>query len=265
MTDRPLIGLLDSGIGGLPLARRLHDALPGADFLYYADTAAGPAGAKGRDAILRSAAKGLRFLAGRTPVLTVVTCHTLSAVAVGGDAGVGDTPVLDILRASARAAAKASKAGRIGVLGSEALVASEAYPRAVAGLRPSAVVWSRSCPLIEALVEEGRLGRPETAMIVKKYLAPLRQRRIDALVAATGHGMAIEGLLRRKAGRRVLLVDPTPELLRRIEAGLGEGGRRRVSGTGGGIRCVVSDLPPWLAPAAARLFGARIPIEERPG
>jgi glutamate racemase len=234
--------------------------LAGVDIVYFGDTARSPIGTKGPDIVLRSASEGLRILEDRGATLIVISCHTTAALAAGQLAEVSHLPVFDILTPTAREAARISRFGRIGVMTTEALAVSDAYALQIRKHRPSAAVWTSACPLLEPLVEEGRLDKPESVMIVKKYLAPLKQRRIDTLVPGIGHCNPLYPLIRRKAGRRVRLLDPVPVMVQRVAKSLKSPEPEGATGPEGPFECLLTDAPPWIESAARRLFSGPIEI-----
>src|SRR6266403_1992427 len=154
--DRP-IGVFDSGIGGLTVLKALTDAMPSEDFIYLGDTARLPYGTKSNEVIIRYSRENTEFLLAKGIKMLVVACNTSSAVALGQIAAETVVPVVGVIEPGARAAAKASRSGKIGVIGTEATIASGAYTRALLKHRGKAEIYTRACPLLVPLVEEGFL------------------------------------------------------------------------------------------------------------
>lgn len=214
-----MIGIFDSGLGGLDLARRLMASLPGRRFIYFGDTAHGPYGEKSPEAILRYALRGVRFLAENGARRIVLACHATSAVAGEALAAASAVPVIDVVGLAAAAAVRVSPKHRIGVMGDRATILSNAYTERIRAAAPDAAVYQAPCPLIHSLIEEGWLKKPETAMIVKKYLIPLKVRKIDTLILGDTRYPLLAKTLQRKIGRRVHLVEAAADLLERLREG----------------------------------------------
>src|SRR6202049_3103308 len=152
--DRP-IGVFDSGIGGLTVLKELTAALPAEDFIYLGDTARLPYGTKSNEVIVRYSRENTEFLLAKGIKLLVVACNTSSAVALDEIASHTMVPVIGVIEPGARAAVKASRNGKIGVIGTEATIASGAYTRAIQRLSPRTEIYTRAWPLLVPLAEEG--------------------------------------------------------------------------------------------------------------
>src|ERR1039457_713080 len=178
--DRP-IGVFDSGIGGLTVLKALTAALPNEDFIYLGDTARLPYGTKSNEVIVRYSKENTGFLLAKGIKMLVVACNTSSAVAL--DAIASDTmiPVIGVIEPGARAAVKASRNGKIGVIGTEATIASGAYTRAIQRLSPSCEIYTRACPLLVPLAEEGWTDNAVAELTVAHYLESLKQKRPSQL------------------------------------------------------------------------------------
>jgi len=177
------IAIFDSGIGGLTIARAIREILPEEDLIYFGDTARVPYGIKSPATIIRFARQDADFLLRFRPRILVVACNTASAVAVHQLQSELVIPVIGVVKPGARAAVSATRNGRIGVIGTETTVASNAYQRAVSAVAPNAEVLARACPLLVPIVEEGRTGKdPIARAAIAEYLEPLRKTAIDTLI-----------------------------------------------------------------------------------
>jgi glutamate racemase len=185
----PRIGIFDSGVGGLTVQRAILEALPGLDTVYLGDTARVPYGTKSAETVTEYSRRNARFLVAQGIEMLVVACNTASAVALPALRRELAVPVLGVVEPGARAAARASRGGRIGVIGTQATVASGAYQRAIEAERPGATVTARACPLFVPLAEEGWTdpGDEVVRLVAQRYLAPLRQAGIDTLVLGCTH------------------------------------------------------------------------------
>ena len=154
MSDRA-IGVFDSGVGGLTVFRELRCRLPEEDLVYLGDTARVPYGTKSAPTVRRYAAEAARFLIDQHVKLIVVACNTASAVALDQLAESFQVPVIGVIEPGARRALDVSRRGRIGVIGTEGTIRSQAYERAIRGCRPDVSVFSAACPLFVPFAEEG--------------------------------------------------------------------------------------------------------------
>ena len=201
------IGVFDSGIGGLTVLRALVETLPGEDFIYLGDTARLPYGTKSNEVILRYTRENSEFLLAKGIKMLVVACNTSSAVALAEISRLTVVPVIGVIDPGAEAAVKASRNGKIGVIGTEATIASGAYTRAIHTLRPGAEIYTRACPLLVPLVEEGWTENEIAERTVAWYLESLKQSGIDTLLLGCTHYPLLWGLFERVLGPRIRIVD----------------------------------------------------------
>jgi glutamate racemase len=204
--------MFDSGVGGLTVARAFMDQVPGFDVVYLGDTAHTPYGTKSPGTVTRYALEGIRFLLSRGAAMVIIACNTAAGVALDTLSAHFQLPILDGIGPAADHAVKATRNGRIGVIGTRTAVDSGVYEKRILAARPDIRVYTRSCPLLVPLVEEGWLKKPETRMIVKDYLRPLKVRRVDTLIMGCTHYPLLADIIQVKIGRRVVLVDPAAAL-----------------------------------------------------
>ena len=251
--DRP-IGVFDSGIGGLTVFKALGRRMPQESLVYFGDTAHIPYGSKSREAVTRYSLEVARFLAARDIKALVVACNTSSALALAEVQAALRVPVLGVIQPGAKAAAEASRNGRVGVIGTEATVASGAYAQALKKCGPSLRVFSTACPLFVPLVEEGWWGHPVTAQVARHYLASLKRSRIDVLVLGCTHYPLLKGVLQREMGTSVKLIDSAEQTALETEELLSRLKLRRRSGPGK-REFFVSDAPGRFLKLSKRLLG----------
>lgn len=203
-----MIGVFDSGIGGLTVAREVMRQLPGFSVLYLGDTARTPYGNKSPEIVERYAIESAEWLVNHGAKLLIVACNTMSAVALRSLRDRFLVPIFDvIIPAIHEAARKSSEEKRIGVIGTRATIKSGVYERLVREVNPDAEVFSNPCPLFVPLVEEGWLDQSETHRIARIYLAPLRAKNIDALILGCTHYPLLRGVIQAQMGRRVRIID----------------------------------------------------------
>ncbi|MBF6569687.1 MAG: glutamate racemase [Candidatus Binataceae bacterium] len=204
--QRP-IGVFDSGIGGLTVLKELAELLPREDFIYLGDTARLPYGTKSNEVIIRYSRENAEFLLAKGIKLLVIACNTASAVAMDEIATETMVPVIGVIEPGAQSAVKISKSGKIGVIGTEATIASGAYTRMIQRLRPKAEIYTRACPLLVPLVEEGWIDNQIAEQTVSHYLGSLKDSGIDTLLLGCTHYPLLRPLFARVLGRGIRLID----------------------------------------------------------
>ena len=204
------IGIFDSGVGGLTVYRALHDRLPNERFIYLGDTARVPYGTKSLATVERYAIENSRFLASRGIKLLVVACNTASALALPKIRDTIGMNVVGVIGPGGRKAVEITKGERrptIGVIATEATVASNAYVDAIKRASDSAEVVQAACPLFVPLAEEGWTTEPETYSIAKKYLSTIVRQQPSALVLGCTHYPILRDVIQQTVGENVTLID----------------------------------------------------------
>ena len=173
MDTRP-IGVFDSGLGGLTAVRELARIMPEEDLVYFGDTGRVPYGGRSRDILVRYARQDVAFLRTFDPKAIVIACGTVSTTALDVLQEENDIPIFGVGAPAAHAAARETRNGRVGLIGTRASIRSGAYERALNHLRPGVRVTARACPLLVPLVENGRFqpGDVVAETVVSEYLAP---------------------------------------------------------------------------------------------
>src|SRR5277367_718393 len=254
--DRP-IGVFDSGIGGLTVLKALTAALPAEDFIYLGDTARLPYGTKSSEVIVRYSKENTGFLLAKGIKMLVVACNTSSAVALDAIASDTMVPVIGVIEPGARAAAKASRSGKIGVIGTEATIASGAYTRAIQAARPRAEIYTRACPLLVPLVEEGFLDNEIAEKTVAYYLESLKASGIDTLLLGCTHYPLMRPLFERVLGPRVKIVDSAVATAAAVCEKLAALKLTRRGG-GGAQSFFVTETPDRFVRVGRRFIGPRV-------
>ncbi len=217
MSDRRPIGVFDSGVGGLTVARAILDQLPHEPLIYVGDTARFPYGPKPVDEIRRYALEIARYLLDRDVKLLVVACNSIEVSAIGDIAAGARIPVIGVINPGARAAIRATRNGIVGVIGTEATIATGAYQRAVgSAVRLQAV----ACPVFVEHVEAGDTTSDALREAARGYLAPLREAGIDTLILGCTHYPLLSGLLQMELGHDVVLVSSAEETAKDVYATL---------------------------------------------
>jgi glutamate racemase len=206
---RSPIGIFDSGVGGLTVYRALHDRLPNERFIYLGDTARVPYGTKSLATVERYALENSDFLARMGIKALVVACNTASALALPAIRKRIGIDVVGVIGPGGRRAVELSgrKPARIGVIATEATIASNAYRDAVHRADPAAEVFQAACPLFVPLAEEGWTNEPETVSIAQRYLKSMRAYRPETLVLGCTHYPILREVIQQTVGADVKLID----------------------------------------------------------
>lgn len=205
------VGVFDSGVGGLTVAREIMRQIPNERIVYFGDTARVPYGSKSRETIIKYSRQILRFLQTQQVKAIVVACNTASAYALDELEKETDIPIIGVVKPGARVAARETKNGKIGVIGTEGTVGSQIYTNYIKKLRPEVSVIGKACPLFVPLVEEGLLKDPVTDEIAMRYLSELIDVGIDTLILGCTHYPLIRSTVRKIMGEEVTLVNPAYE------------------------------------------------------
>lgn len=252
--DRRPIGVFDSGVGGLTVFQAIARRLPQESLVYFGDTAHLPYGNKSREAVTRFSVEVARFLKGHDIKLLVVACNTASALALPKLRREVGVPVIGVIEPGARAAAQATNTGRVGIIATQATVASGAYQAALRRLLPRVRPVAKPCPLFVPLVEEGWWKHPVTAAVAREYLRPVIRERVDTLILGCTHYPLLKPALSKVVGRGVRLIDSAEATAAEVDRRL-ESAQMRRRGGKGSRRFFASDGPERFLSLAKRLLG----------
>lgn len=205
------VGVFDSGVGGLTVAREIMRQMPKERIVYFGDTARVPYGSKSKDTVIRYSEQIIRFLRTQGVKAIVIACNTASAYALETVKKELDIPIIGVINAGARTAVAATRNGKIGVIGTEGTIGSGIYTEVMKQLRPEIEVVGKPCPLFVPLVEEGLLHDSVTDEIASRYLSVLKGKYIDTLVLGCTHYPLLRSTMRRLMGEEVTLVNPAYE------------------------------------------------------
>ena len=257
MTIEGAIGVFDSGIGGLTVLKTLRDSLPDESFVYLGDTARVPYGNKSPETVLRFSRENIAFLMEQGVKFVVVACNTASAEAVPTLQGEFPVPIVGVLEPGVRAALKATKNNRIGVIGTAGTIRSDAYQKRIRELSPKAEVTARPCPLFVPLVEEGWVDSDVTRLVAATYLDDMREEGIDALVLGCTHYPLLRDVIGRVMGEAVTLVDSAVETALEVRRTLEADSMLR-SGGSPDLSIYLTDVTPNFTEVGERILGDKI-------
>lgn len=236
------IGVFDSGIGGLTVVRQIVRLLPQEHVVYLGDTARTPYGTKSPETIRRYALENAAFLLDKGVKLLVVACNSVSAVALDLLQSQLRVPVVGVIEPGARAAVAATRNRKVGVIGTEATIASGAYTRALKALDADLEIYTRACPLFVPLAEEGWVDNDVARAAARRYLTSLKRSGIDTLVLGCTHYPLLSGVIGDVLGPGVALVDSALTTAQEVRELLGARGLLR-RGEPGSVSFFVTDVP----------------------
>ena len=221
------IGVFDSGIGGLTVMREIMRQMPDEDIIYFGDTARLPYGSKSKATILRFSRQIVNFLRSKQVKAIVIACNTASAHALDIIEREQDIPVLGVIKAGAKEAARTTANGRIGVIATRGTIESGVYEQVLHGLNPDLQIFGKACPLFVPLVEEGLTHDFITEEVARRYVKDLQYKGIDTMILGCTHYPLLRTLLRKVMGEEVTLVNPAYETAVELKALLEKEGLRQ--------------------------------------
>lgn len=216
MRDAP-IGVFDSGVGGLTVAREIMRQIPKERIIYFGDTARVPYGNKSKETVTKFSRQIVRFLQGQNVKAIVVACNTASAYALDEIEKEIDIPIIGVVKPGAKVAAESTGNGKIGVIGTEGTIGSRIYDTYIKEINPDITVIGKACPLFVPLVEEGLWQDPVTDEIAARYLSGLIDSGIDTLILGCTHYPMIRSTVGKMMGEKVTLVNPAYETARELK------------------------------------------------
>lgn len=200
------IGMFDSGLGGLTVARAVIDLLPHEDLIYFGDTDRCPYGPRPADEVRRFALEIMDMLVEQDVKLLVIACNSAASTALQEARHRYDVPVISVIEPGVKAALASTRNRRIGLIGTEATVGSGAYDDAVAVTRANVQLFSQACPRFVEFVENGDTTSDELMAVAEGYLSPLKELEVDTLILGCTHYPLLSGMIQYVMGDDVVLV-----------------------------------------------------------
>ena len=254
------IGIFDSGIGGLTIVKAIQAALPAERLIYFGDTARVPYGPKSQVTIRKYAADDTAILMRYQPKLIIVACNTVSALALDVvEKACGNIPVIGVLKAGASLAVQVTQNKRIGVIGTQATVCSNAYAFAINQQDSGIEVISQACPLFVPLAEEGFINHPATKLVAEHYLSEIRKQDIDTLVLGCTHYPILRQVIEETIGKEIRIIDSAEAVAYRTRELLSESGLLNHSTKTAIPHLLVSDLPQKFSMLYQLFMGSELP------
>jgi glutamate racemase len=254
-----MIGIFDSGVGGLTVVKEIKKLLPEIPITYFGDTARLPYGNKSAETIQRYSDEIVDFLKTKNCRVIVVACNTASALAADWlRKKYPDLQIYDVVSSGARAVAESTKNKKVGVIGTKATIGSGIYEKKIAEIDPEIQVFAKACPLFVPLVEEDWIRRPETKKIARTYLRELKLEKVDTLLLGCTHYPLLENIISGVMGRRTKVIASGEKLAEKLK---GDQGNLENMGKRGD-EYFVSDLTEHFERLAEKILGKKVKIEK---
>ena len=257
LRERP-IGVFDSGIGGLTVLKEIIRRLPDESTIYLGDTARVPYGMRSPETVTRYSFENTQCLSSQDIKLLVVACNTASAVSLEAIKSKVSIPVIGVIEPGAKAAVKATKNRKVGVIGTEATVKSNAYTRAIHAIDRNIEVFGLACPLFVPLVEEGWTEGHIPALIAGEYLSRIQDKGIDTVVLGCTHYPLLKNVIAEVMGEKVGLIDSAVEISYEIKTTLEALGMSREERGNALRKFFVTDSPERFLKVGEKFLGQKL-------
>ena len=212
-----MIGVFDSGIGGLTVVKELFNVLPEYKIIYFGDTARLPYGTKSPELIKKFSKEIVNFLLKKGAKVIIIACHTSSSIATDFlRKNFKNIPIFEMTDPAIKEVLKISKDSKnknIGVIGTPATIKSQVYNKKLLHRDNTLKIYSQSCPLFVPLVEEGWIDTKETKEIARKYLSGLQKKKISSLVLGCTHYPVLKNIISEIIGEKVAIINPGKDLV----------------------------------------------------
>ena len=254
-----VLGVFDSGLGGLTVIRELLELFPSIPIIYFGDTARFPYGNKEEETIQRYAIENSTFLIEKGATLIVVACNTVTSFALPLLQKSFSIPIFGVIHRAAEQVSRISRNKKVAVIGTVGTIRSGSYEKAIYAHDPSIEVFSQACPLLSPLIEEGSPSGAVTMAIVDAYLTPLIQKGIDTLVLGCTHYPLIRKELEAVCQEKIQIVDPAKSVAESLKEFIPSlpcpEGKKEIL-----LQCYSSDNPERFQKSSERFLG--IPINQ---
>ena len=217
MDCRP-IGIFDSGVGGLTVVKEVMENLAGESIVYFGDTARVPYGSKSKKTVTKFSAQIIRFLLTQDVKAIIIACNTVSSNSIEELRNIfPNVPIVEVVGPGVHMALHTTKTGVIGVVGTQATIASNKYPQLLLEKNENLKVYGKACPLFVPLVEDGWANHDVAYQVVGEYLRPLLAKNIDSLILGCTHYPMLADTIKKVVGDQVELINPAEEAAKRMQ------------------------------------------------
>ena len=255
MPDSRPIGVFDSGLGGLTVAKAIKEKLPNENIVYLGDTARVPYGNKSTLLVTGYATQITNFLLGENAKLIVAACNTASALALPALQSEFLVPILGVIIPGSQAAVHATRNKHVGVIGTTATINSNAYTQALREIESSIQITTQACPLFVPLVEEGWLNGPVPSEITASYLKNINVENVDTLILGCTHYPLLKPMIQDIVNDNTVLIDSAETVAEEVAIILIEKKMSADSSNKGLLKCFVTDSPIQFENIAKRFLG----------
>src|SRR5271157_1721975 len=256
------IGIFDSGIGGLTVLKEVSSLLPGENIIYLGDTARVPYGTRSPETVMRYSFECTEFLLKQNIKLLVVACNTVSAISLQEICKRVSIPVIGVIGPGARAAVRATKNKKIGIIGTETTIKSSAYSKAIKAMAHDIDIYGVACPLFVPLVEEGWTEGVIARLVVERYLTVVKDNGADTLLLGCTHYPLLKEVIQEAMGA-ISLVDSAIETALAVEQLLVKREMLALNEEAGTRRFFVTDSPEKFISVGERFLKRKIDSIEK--
>jgi glutamate racemase len=257
-TSRSPIGVFDSGIGGLTVAKSIFKLLPNENIVYLGDSARLPYGTKSKETVILYSIECLKFLLKQRVKLIVIACNTSSAISVPFLSKVTTIPIISVIGPGASAATQITVNNKIGVIGTRATISSGAYQKEIKKLNKKAKVFSQNCSLFVQLAEDGWTDNKIAELTAKEYLADLQKSGIDTMIMGCTHYPILKDTIQKVVGKGIKLIDPGEETAAQVKRTLAKSEMLNSQKKEGYHKFYVTDFPVNFKDVSERFLGKKI-------
>lgn len=252
------IGVFDSGIGGLTVARALFELLPSEDIIYLGDSARLPYGTKSKETVILYSIECLKFLLSKKVKMIVVACNTASSVAVPFLQKITKVPVIGVLIPGSESAVKQTKNNKIGVIGTKGTINSGAYKNQIHKVNKNVEVYSQACSLFVQLAEDGWTDNKIAELTAIEYLKDIKRKGIDTMILGCTHYPILKKTIRKVVGKKIKLIDSGEETAKEVKNILTNRNLLNTQKKKGEHKFFVTDFPNNFHHIAERFLGTKI-------
>jgi glutamate racemase len=256
------IAVLDSGVGGLTVAKEIMRQLPQEQIIYFGDSERSPFGPRPAEEVLQFTREIVRYLSAFEPKMIVIACNTATAVALDDIRSSVDVPVIGVIHPGVRAAIKRTKSNHVGIIGTEGTVNSKAYEHALTEIAPHIEVSSLACPRFVPIVEAGIEENEHVLEVVQESLKPIQVEGLDCLILGCTHYPFLQDTIGKAMGPQVELINSAEETAREVSAILYHRGELAKSAEAPKHRFICSGDPVLFQLIAERWLGESITVEK---
>lgn len=257
------IGIFDSGVGGLTVLKEIIELLPYENFVYFGDVGRTPYGGRSKEIITQFTKQDIAFLTEQKVKYIICACNSASSAALPEIEKDYKTEIIGVIEPGAKAATQKTTNGKIGIIGTNATINSNAYASFIHAIDPQLKVFSLACPLFVPLVEEGYIDKEATYLITRDYLQTMKDVGIDTLVLGCTHYPLLKEVIANIMGDEVTLIDSGEETAKESFRNITNNGllhpfSSQVPAPEGDLKYFVSDVPEKFSSVASRFMGKEI-------